>query len=116
MDRILRESKTFDEILKAFGESIVITDGGNESQLQCVATSFDESARYLSDSSTYEDLSGQEHNSIALQFTWCVEVKKADWTFSNDSIVKFRDIDYNLVSRNETDVSTFKIYLIEKGG
>ena len=113
MDRISLEGKTFNEILRAFGEFVEVTEDLNTKEVACIATSFQESARYLSDDSTYQDFSGDMHHGITVQFTWMIEVKKNDWNFSKEAAVVFRSNNYKIVSMNETDVSTYKILLIE---
>ena len=107
------EQETLDEILKVFGETVEVTENGRTTEVAIVATSFEDSARYLSDPSTYTDFAGESHHGITVQFTWSIEVKKSDWAFGDDAIVRFRNENYQIVSRNETDVSTYRIFLLE---
>lgn len=113
MDRQAIEAATFAQVLNSFGEIARVTDSSGMHEVDVVATGFDESARYLTDSSTYADFAGEMHHAPAVQFTWMLEARKSDWEFEDDAVVNFRSQNYKIVGKNETDVNTYRIFLIE---
>lgn len=109
LDRQSLENKTFLQILSSFGESIFF-DG---TEITCVATAFDEAVREHADYSNYEGFAGISHGGITIQFSFRIEIAKNDWNFNQNDPVLFRNINYKIVSMNESDVGTYLIYLIE---